>query len=310
MAVEGSTKAVVTALCANLGIAAAKFVAWMVTSSSSMLAEAVHSVADSSNQGLLLLGGKRSRRAATPEHPFGYGRERYVYAFIVSIVLFSLGGLFALYEGYHKLIEPGELVSPLIAVGVLLVAIVFESYALWTAVQESNRIRGEASWMEFIRHAKAPELPVILLEDVGALIGLIFALLGVGLSALTGNPLWDGLGTLSIGALLVAIAIILAIETKSLLLGEAASPGDFKRIKEALLAEPLVDRIVHLRTMHLGPDELLVAAKIAVTGNDSASDVADGINGAERRIRATVPIARVIYLEPDVQSSGAAARGG
>lgn len=310
MAVEGSTKAVVTALCANLGIAAAKFVAWIITSSSSMLAEAVHSVADSSNQGLLLLGGKRSRRAATPEHPFGYGRERYVYAFIVSIVLFSLGGLFALYEGYHKLSEPGELVSPLIAVGVLLVAIVFESYALWTAVQESNRTRGDASWIEFVRHAKAPELPVILLEDVGALTGLMFALLGVGLSALTGDPLWDGLGTLSIGALLVAIAIILAIETKSLLLGEAASPGDFKRIKEALLAEPLVDRIVHLRTMHLGPDELLVAAKIAVTGNDSASDVADGINGAERRIRATVPIARVIYLVPDVQSSGAAARGG
>ncbi|MGH3925186.1 MAG: cation diffusion facilitator family transporter, partial [Pseudonocardiaceae bacterium] len=304
------TKAVVTALFANLGIAVAKLVAWVITGSSSMLAEAVHSVADSSNQGLLLLGGKRARRAATPEHPFGYGRDRYIYAFIVSIVLFSLGGCFALYEGYHKLSEPGELVSPLIAVGVLLVAVAFESYALRTAVQESNRIRGDASWVEFVRHAKSPELPVILLEDVGALTGLIFALLGVGVSALTGDPFWDALGTVAIGVLLVTIAIVLAIETKSLLLGEAASRRDVDRIEAALLAEPMVDRIIHLRTMHLGPDELLVAAKIAVAGDDSALDVTQGINAAEGRIRAVVPIARVIYLEPDLYSPDTAAREG
>lgn len=310
VAVEGSTKAVVTALFANLGIAVAKLVAWVITGSSSMLAEAVHSVADSSNQGLLLLGGKRARRAATPEHPFGYGRDRYIYAFIVSIVLFSLGGCFALYEGYHKLSEPGELVSPLIAVGVLLVAVAFESYALRTAVQESNRIRGDASWVEFVRHAKSPELPVILLEDVGALTGLIFALLGVGVSALTGDPFWDALGTVAIGVLLVTIAIVLAIETKSLLLGEAASRRDVDRIEAALLAEPMVDRIIHLRTMHLGPDELLVAAKIAVAGDDSALDVTQGINAAEGRIRAVVPIARVIYLEPDLYSPDTAAREG
>ena len=300
MASEGSTKAVVTAMCANIGIAVTKFVAFLLTASSSMLAEAVHSLADTGNQALLLVGGRRAKKSATPEHPFGYGRERYVFAFIVSIVLFSLGGLFALYEGYHKLSEPGELVSPLIAVGVLLVAIVFESYALRTAVRESNRIRGDASWIAFVRHAKAPELPVILLEDVGALLGLVFALVGVGLSALTGDPLWDSLGTLAIGVLLVIIAIVLAIETKSLLLGEAASRSHIGLIESALRAEPLVDDIIHLRTMHLGPDELLVAAKIAVTHDDTAREVARGINAAEQRIRAAVPIARVIYLEPDL----------
>ncbi|HVL84147.1 MAG TPA: cation diffusion facilitator family transporter [Pseudonocardia sp.] len=300
MAVEGSTRAVVTALFANLGIAIAKFVAYLVTGASSMLAESVHSVADSSNQALLLLGGRRARRAPTAEHPFGYGRDRYIYAFIVSIVLFTLGGLFALYEGYHKLSEPGELVSPLIAVGVLVLAIVFESYALYTAVQESNKVRGDASWVEFVRHAKAPELPVILLEDIGALVGLLFALAGVGLAALTGDPLWDAVGTLAIGALLVVIAVVLAIETKSLLLGESATGRDVERIRAALAAEPLVDRILHLRTMHLGPEELLVAAKIAISRGDTGAEVAEGIDAAERRIRAAVPIATQIYVEPDL----------
>ncbi|MGH3616052.1 MAG: cation diffusion facilitator family transporter [Pseudonocardia sp.] len=303
MAVEGSTKAVVTALFANLGIAIAKFVAWTITGASSMLAEAVHSLADTSNQALLLLGGRRARRAATPAHPFGYGRSRYIYAFIVSIVLFSIGGLFALYEGYHKLSEPGGLVSPLIAVGVLSVAIIFESYALWTAVQESNKIRGASSWVEFVRRAKAPELPVILLEDVGALVGLVFALLGVGLSALTGNPVWDAVATLGIGVLLVVIAIILAVETKSLLLGEAGTAQDVERIQAALRAEPLVERIIHLRTMHLGPDELLVAAKIAVSHDDTAGEIARGIDAAEQRIRSAVPIATLIYLEPGLDAS-------
>lgn len=307
MAVEGSTKAVVTALFANLGIAVAKFVAYLVTGASSMLAESVHSVADTSNQALLLLGGKRSRRAATAEHPFGYGRDRYIYAFIVSIVLFTLGGLFALYEGWHKLSEPGELVSPLIAVVVLLLAIGFESYALRTAVVESNKVRGGSSWVEFVRRAKSPELPVILLEDVGALVGLLLALLGVGLSAATGNPTWDALGTLAIGALLVVIAIILAIETKSLLLGESASERDVATIRAALGAEPLVDGIIHLRTMHLGPDELLVAAKVAVSGGDTGAEIAAAIDAVEARIRESVPIAGLIYVEPDLDRSTASA---
>jgi cation diffusion facilitator family transporter len=308
---SGSTKAVVTALFANLGIALSKFVAFLFTNSSSMLAESVHSVADSSNQALLLLGGKRARQEATPEHPFGYGRARYVYAFVVSIVLFSLGGLFALYEGYSKIAEPHELVSPFIAVGVLLVAMVLEGYALRTAVRESNHIRGEQSWVEFVRRARAPELPVILLEDVGAMCGLVFALTGVGLSALTGNPVWDGLGTMSIGVLLVVIAVILAIETKSLLIGEGATPAHLSAIERALAEEPLVDRIIHMKTLHLGPEELLVAAKIAVEHDDTAGEVARAINAAERRIRDAVPIARVIYLEPDIDRAdrGAGADG-
>lgn len=306
---SGSTKAVITALFANLGIAASKFVAFLFTNSSSMLAESVHSVADSSNQALLLLGGKRARKEATPEHPFGYGRARYVYAFVVSIVLFSLGGLFALYEGYSKITDPHEVVSPLIAVGVLLVAMVLEGFALRTAVIESNHIRGEQSWVEFVRHARAPELPVILLEDLGALCGLVFALIGVGLSALTGNSLWDGLGTMSIGVLLVVIAVILAIETKSLLIGEGATPAHVSAIERALAEEPLVDRIIHMKTLHLGPEELLVAAKIAVEHDDTAGEVARAINAAERRIRDAVPIARVIYLEPDIDRAAGADRG-
>jgi cation diffusion facilitator family transporter len=297
---SGSTKAVITALFANIGIAIAKFVAFLITGSSSMLAESVHSVADSSNQALLLLGGRRARKQATPEHPFGYGRARYVYAFVVAIVLFSLGGLFALYEGWHKLSGHEPLTSPLVAVIVLLVALAMEGFALRTAVIESNHIRGKQSWVEFVRHARAPELPVILLEDFGALCGLVFALMGVGLSVLTGNPLFDALGTIAIGALLVIIAVILVIETKSLLIGEGATPADVTRIEEALRSEPLVDRIIHMKTLYLGPEELLVAAKIAVTHDDTAAEVARAINAAEERIRAEVPLARVIYLEPDI----------
>lgn len=265
MAVEGSTKAVVTALAANLGIAVTKFVAFLLTQSSSMLAESIHSVADSSNQALLLLGGKRAKRRATPQHPFGYGRERYIYAFIVSIVLFSVGGLFALYEAWHKIQDPHPIDAwHWVPIVVLLVAIVLEGSALRTAMKESDKVRGKASWVEFVRRSKSPELPVILLEDAGALVGLLFALAGVGLTLLTGNGLWDGLGTAAIGVLLVCIAIVLATEVKSLLVGESASDEHVRAIEQAIVAGDDVDTVIHMRTMHLGPDELLVAAKIAI----------------------------------------------
>ncbi len=305
MSTAGGTRAILAAMFANAGIAIAKFVAFLITGASSMLAESVHSVADTSNQALLLLGGKRSKRAATEEHPFGYGRERYIYAFIVSIVLFSLGGLFALYEGYHKIQQvldgESELVSPVVAIAVLLIAIGLETFSLRTAIKESNHVRGSQSWVQFIRHSRAPELPVVLLEDVGAEIGLILALIGVGLSAITGDGIYDGLGTMAIGLLLVIIAVILAIETKSLLLGESATGGDVAKIRAAITSGGDVEDIIHMRTMHLGPDELLVAAKIAVAGNATAADVAASIDAAEQRIRAAVPIARVIYLEPDLR---------
>ena len=301
MASGGGTKAIVAALVANLGIAVTKFIAWALTGSSSMLAEAIHSVADSGNQVLLLVGGKRARRAATPEHPFGYGRERYVYAFIVSIVLFSVGGLFALYEAWHKYSDPHPIEAwHWVPVVVLVAAIVMESFSFRTAIVESNHVRGDRSWKDFVRTAKEPELPVILLEDLGALVGLVLALIGVSLTLLTGNGLWDAAGTACIGVLLIVIAAILAVEMKSLLLGEGATPENLRAIEAAVPGEG-VDSIIHMKTLHLGPEELLVAAKIAVPPGATAAQVADAIDGAEQRIRAAVPIARVIYLEPDLR---------
>jgi cation diffusion facilitator family transporter len=304
----GGTTAILAALAANIGIAIAKFVAFLVTGASSMLAEAIHSLADSGNQVLLLVGGKRAKRKATPAHQFGFGRDRYIYSFIVAIVLFSVGGLFAIYEGVHKLQHPEELESPIWAFGVLVVAIGLESFSLRTAVKETNAVRqpGESYW-GFIRHARAPELPVVLLEDTAALIGLGLALLGVGLSTVTGNGVFDGLGTVAIGLLLVAVAFILAVETKSLLLGESATPDAQRRIVDALTGADGVDSVIHMRTQHLGPEELLVAAKIAVRHDDTAAGVARAIDEAEVRVRAAVPIARVIYLEPDIRRSGTAA---
>lgn len=301
MSASGGSKAIVAALLANLGIALTKFVAFLLTGSSSMLAESIHSVADSGNQGLLLVGGRRARRAATPEHPFGYGRERYIYAFIVAIVLFSVGGLFALYEGWHKLQHPEPIDAwQWVPVTVLVVAIALESFSFRTAIVESNHVRGDLSWVAFVRRAKAPELPVVLLEDLAALVGLVLALFGVSLTLATGDGTWDGVSTVAIGLLLVGVAVVLAVETKSLLLGEGATREAVARIEAALVADDAVERIIHMKTLHLGPDELLVAAKIAVRREATAAEVARTIDEAEERIRAADPVARVIYLEPDI----------
>jgi cation diffusion facilitator family transporter len=305
MSAGGGNRAIVAALLANLGIALTKLVAFALTRSSAMLAESIHSLADSGNQLLLIIGGRRSRRKADTEHPFGYGRERYIYAFIVAIVLFSVGGLFALYEGYHKIREPHPIEEwQWVPIAVLLAAMTMEGFSFRTAVHESNQVRGDATWFEFIRRAKAPELPVVLLEDFAALLGLVFALLGVGLTLITDDGVWDGVGTVMIGILLVTVAVVLAIETRSLLLGEGANREAVRSITAALLAEPSVERVIHMRTMHLGPEDLLVAAKIAVRHDQSAASVAHAIDAAEQRIRAAVPIARLIYLEPDVYRAG------
>ena len=297
----------VAALLANAGIAVTKFVAFLLARNSSMLAEAIHSVADAGNQLLLLLGGKRARRGATPEHPFGFGRERYIYSFLVSIVLFSVGGLFALYEAYHKFHEiragHDEAVEgwkSLVPVLVLVVAIGLESYSLRTAVLETNKVKGSLSYLQFVRRAKQPELPVILLEDFAAILGLGFALVGVGMSLFTGNHYWDVAGTALIGILLVIVAIVLGVETKSLLLGESATPAAQRRIVAALEGTPGVERVIHLKTLHLGPEELLVAAKIGVVATTSAADVADVINAAELAVRAAEPTSAAMYLEPDI----------
>ncbi|MFF0430410.1 cation diffusion facilitator family transporter [Streptomyces sp. NPDC004520] len=309
MSASGGTKAIVAALAANLAIAVAKFVAFLFSGSSSMLAESVHSLADSGNQALLLLGGKKAQREATPQHPFGYGRERYIYAFLVSIVLFSVGGMFAIYEGYEKIKHPHPIEAWYWPVGVLVFAIIAEGFSFRTAIKESNEIRGGLSWKEFVRRAKAPELPVVLLEDLGALVGLVLALGGVGLALATDDGVWDGIGTLCIGILLIVIALILAAETKSLLLGEAAGVDDVKKIEAAVVDGETVTDLIHMRTLHLGPEELLVAAKVAVRHDDTATEVARAIDAAEERIRAAVPIARVIYLEPDIYSEQAASAG-
>lgn len=306
MSAHGGSKAIIAALAANLGIAVIKFVAFLFTGSSSMLAESVHSVADSGNQALLILGRNRAKRRSTADHPFGYGRERYFYAFVVAVVLFTVGALFSLYEGYHKLMEPHPVEAPAWAFGVLIAAIIMEGFSFRTAVNESNEVRGRLSWISFIRRAKSPELPVVLLEDLAALFGLVFALFGVTMAVVTGNGAWDGIGTLAIGALLGVVAVTLAIEMKSLLIGESASADAIKQIVTAIEDGPEVDRVIHIRTMHLGPDELLVGAKIAVNHDETASEVADGIDAAEKRLREAVPIARVVYLEPDLYEASRA----
>jgi len=295
----GGARAILAALGANLGIAVIKFVAFAITGSSSMLAEGVHSVVDSGNQGLLLIGGRSAKRRATPEHPFGYGRDRYVYGFLVALMLFSAGGLFALYEGVDKIRHPHHLDDPLVAVIVLVIAIGLEGFSLRTAVGESKHLKGADSWIGFVRHAKNPELPAVLLEDVAALTGLVFALLGVGIAEATEDAVWDGIGTCAIGALLICVACVLMVETKSLLLGESAAPVQVAAIESALRG-PGVERVIHLRTMHLGPDELLVGAKVAMPAAASLAEVARAIDAAEERVRAAVPSARVIYLEPDL----------
>ncbi len=300
MSTEGGTKAVVAALLANTGIAISKFFAFAITGSTSMLSEAIHSVADSFNQVLLLIGGKRSRRAADDKYQFGYGRVRYVYGFMVAIVLFMVGGIYSFYEGLHKWNHPEPVKDFWIAIVVLSVAIVLESLSFRTAIIETNKVRGNRSFAKFVRDARQPELPVILLEDFGALIGLNFALIGVSAAVITGDGRWDGLGAMAIGSLLIIIAVILVREMAGMLVGEGALPEEYDAVLAALTSAPLVDRVIHLRTLHVGPDALLVGAKIAITQTDSAQEIALGIDEAERLLRIAVPSAQYVFLEPDL----------
>ena len=300
---EHGTVAVVAALLANLGIAVAKFVGFLVTGASSMLAEAFHSVADSGNQATLIVGGRVARRGPDRQHPFGHGRARFFAAFLVAVILFTLGSLFSLYEGYEKLRHPHPLESPLVALAILVVALVLEGVSLRTAVREASPMRGRQSWWSFIRTTKQPELAVVLLEDTAAELGLAFAFLGVGLAALTGDPLYDALGTLAIGALLAVVAVVLGFEMYSLLLGEAASPEEQTTIRDTLTATPGLAHLLQLRTMHLGPDDLLVVGGLEIDRARSAADAAAVIDAAQARVREALPSARVIYLEPDLPAA-------
>jgi len=300
MSTEGGTKAVIAALLANSGIAVSKFVAFAITGSTSMLSEAIHSVADALNQVLLLIGGKRSKRVADDKYQFGYGRVRYVYGFMVAIVLFMVGGIYSLYEGWHKWNHPEPVNNHWIAIGVLTIAIILESLSFRTAILETNKVRGKRSFAKFVRDARQPELPVILLEDFGALLGLVFAMLGVSFAVITGDGRWDGMGAMAIGTLLIIIAIILIREMSAMLVGEGALPEEYDAVKTALESAPLVERVIHLRTLHVGPDALLVGAKIAISRCDSAQDIAQGIDEAEQLLRLAVPSAQYVFLEPDL----------
>ncbi len=293
-------KAIIAALFANLGIAVAKFVGFLITGSASLLAEAGHSVADTTNQGLLLLGGKQAKKPKDESHPFGYGMTRYFWSFVVALILFSLGSLFAIYEGIKKLQHPHELEKPAVAIGILLVAVALESFSFRTAIVESRPIKGNQSWWSFIRTAKVPELPVLLLEDSGALVGLVLALAGTTLTLITDNADWDAYATLGIGALLAVIAVILIIEMRSLLLGEAASPEATVRLRSAIESSPSVRRLIHVRTMHVGPEELLVAAKVEFDASLDFAGVSDAIDETEARIRSVEPNAQMVYLEPAI----------
>ena len=298
---DGSRKAIIAAFFANMGIAVAKFIGFLLTGSAGLLAETGHSIADTGNQGLLMFGAKRGSRPADRAHPFGYGPERYFWSFVVALVLFSMGGLFALYEGIKKVSNPHEVDSAFIAYGILGISIALETFSLRTAVKEANHVRGERSWWNFIRTAKAPELPVVLLEDVGAEIGLLFALAGLSMAEITGDGRWDAVGSIAIGVLLVTIAIILAVEMKGLLIGEAASDNDLTAIYASLAGSDQVNGVIHLRTMHLGPDQLLVAAKLEFDPALDVAQLAVAIDGAEARLREAVPIAGLIYIEPDIR---------
>lgn len=300
MSASGGKRAIIAAFLANLGIAIAKFIGFLLTRSASLLAESLHSVADTGNQGLLLLGGKRAAKSADSAHPFGYGRERYFWSFVVALVLFSLGALAAIYEGVNKIRHPHEIDSVAIAFGILGVAIVLEGFSFRTAIVEARHHKGGAGWARFVRRAKAPELPVVLLEDFGALIGLVLALGALVVAELTHDAVWDGVGTLCIGILLAIIAVILAIEMKSLLIGEGASEENVALIEGAITSSPDVVQLIHLRTQHLGPEELLVGAKIHFRDDLSVDGLARAIDDTEARVREVVPIARPMYIEPDI----------
>lgn len=294
------TKAILAAFFANLGIAIAKFIGFVITSSGSMLAEAIHSVADTSNQALLLLGGRRARRAADAEHPFGYSRERYFWSFVVAVVLFTMGGVFALVEGINKIRHPHEVSDIGVAVVILAVAIVLESFSLRTAVHEARAMTGgDLDIWTFVRESKSPEVPVVLMEDIAAMVGLVLAMAAVLAAHFTGNALWDGLGTVSIGILLLVVATILAIEMKSLLIGEAAESERADAIRTALLAGPEVRDVIHLRTQHLGPDDLLVAAKVEFDHGLGYVELSDAIDRTERRVRGVDPAIKLLFVEPD-----------
>ncbi|MEM9069594.1 MAG: cation diffusion facilitator family transporter [Myxococcota bacterium] len=306
---HGSKKVIYLALGANAGIAIAKFVAFLLTASSSMLAEAIHSVADTGNQILLLWGMKKAARPPDDRHQFGYKMESYFWSFIVAVMLFSLGGLFAIYEGLHKMhaLEAAEAAGeaatfahPEVAIGVLVFGICLEGYSWYAATKVINELRGEEGLFSYIEGSKSTEIIVIWLEDTGALVGLILALIGIGLVLATGNPYWDVYATFAIGVLLVLIAFFVARETKSLLIGESATKEDQDIVRRLVEDTEGVTSLMNMRTLQLGDDEFLVSLKIQWQGDLKVAEVAERTNDLEKRIRESIPGARYVLVEADV----------
>ena len=300
MAGADSARAVFFALGANAAIAAAKYAAAGITGSGSMMAEAVHSTADCGNQLLLLLGLRRSRRPPDREHPLGFGKETYFWSFIVAIMLFSMGGLFSIYEGAHKLALLEPLSHPLVALGVLAFSIAMESASMAGAMREVNKMRGGASLRSWFHATRNSELAVVFAEDLAALVGLVLAFLAVLAAWLLDNPLYDALGSLAIGALLVVVAIIVGVQVKQLLVGQGVEPGVRQAMVEHFEADPGVEAVLELLTLHMGA-EVMVAVKARMREHSSQAALIDAINDAEASFKARFPQARWIFFEPDVR---------
>jgi cation diffusion facilitator family transporter len=299
MAGANSTKAVIYALGANGAIAISKYAAALVTGSGSMLAEAVHSTADCGNQALLLYGLKRAKRAPSDDYPMGYGKEIYFWSFIVAIMLFSLGGLFSLYEGWHKLHAPEPLSYPLVALGVLAFGIAAESFSTWGCLREVNKLRGSRTIWQWFKSSRNAELVVILGEDLAALMGLTFAFVAVLLAWITGNPMWDALGGIAIGALLIVVAVLVGVEVKQLLVGQGVESGLRTEMMAFLQAQPQVDKVFRLITLHMGAD-VMVAVKARMKAQGSEAALVAAINAAEAAFTERFPEVQWVFFEPDV----------
>jgi len=298
MAKPDSLKSILFALFANFAIAVAKGVAALVTGSSAMVAESIHSLADSGNQLLLILGLKQSKRPPNPDYPLGFGKSIYFWSFLVAMVLFSMGGMFSLYEGWHKLHEPQALRSPLVAVGVLVFAIVAEGISLWGCIREINKERYGRPFLQWFRESRTSELVVVFGEDIAALLGLALALIAVSLTMVTGNPTYDAVGTLMIGGLLLLIAMFVAIEVKALLIGQSAEPKAIAGMKEFLSQRAEIQEVYNLLTMQMGHDIMVaVKARMAPTGTENG--LISAINRVEADFRASFPEVAWVFFEPD-----------
>jgi cation diffusion facilitator family transporter len=293
-----SVRTIFYALGANLAIAVAKTGAAVTTGSSAMLAEAIHSYADAGNQVLLLWGMKQAKRPPSPEYPLGWGKAVYFWSFIVALVLFSMGGLFSLYEGWHKLLHPAELSYPWVAVGILVFGLAAETVSMRAALQEVNKVRGERSHWQWFRTSRQSELVVILGEDFAALVGLALALIAVLMTMLTGNPMWDGLGSMWIGVVLIGVAVGIGIEIKGLLIGQSAEAGTEERIWTFVERHAGVEKVYRVLTLQLG-SSLMVALKVRVKCA-SAKDLVAVINRTEAALRAEFPEIQWLFFEPDV----------